>query len=182
MKPQPQVIPMKRKTKGLSTIVIMGLLILIGIVLAVGMYSYTKRYTKGSDVVTASAVVNGNSWVNGKPVYQVKLTLQSKAKTRLQVDTIRAIGTLKDGTAVNTAFTGGTGTLGSGRTTYYQVQIVPAPRSNDAWLTPGSQKDFVLMFTGTDANHAIHSLSFQIVLKDDSGNTYTVQTGEVTFG
>lgn len=173
---------MRRNTKGLSTIVVMGLLILIGIVLAIGMYTYSKRYTKGSDVVTASAELNGNSWVNGKPVYQIKLTFQSKASKRLQVDTIRVMGTYKDGTPIQADITGASATLRNGRTTTYQVTVSPAARSPNAWLTPGSQKDFLLMFVGQSGNYPIHDLTFQIVLKDDSGNTYTVQTGTVTLG
>ena len=165
-----------RKTKGISLVVTAMLLVMISIALAVGLWIYAQRYTKGGSPIQAQLNVISNRYINNVPVYTLSLLAQSKSVKTLQIVSIKIIGTTSSGKAMILTISNGNQTIGAS----YSASVSP---SLPYTINPNSQTELALTIAGNNANvSALASVSVQITLKNNAGNTYTVQTNAVQLG
>ena len=176
-----------RRAKGVSAIIATALLILITVALAAAIWLYTQRFTQASDVATAQAVLVTNRYIGGAQNIVVDLAITNKHNTRLQLVQIRMIGAGPGGTGMlaipsvpaTAAFASTSGISFIGGT--YAFIFSPALASGEAWIEPRDTVHFTITLqrTGTSPPSEI---GFQVVLKDDAGNIYTVQSNTLKVG
>jgi hypothetical protein len=164
-----------RHVKGLSPAVTVALIILVSIAVVAALWLYSQRLTSGGNLVQAQANLITNRYVNNRPVHVIDISVQSKAQTRLQLTDIIIVGTMSDGSTV-------TGNVTKG-INGYTITVKPGVNDQYAYVQPNSEKHFTITMTGGGNNsNPLVEVSFQLVFKDDAGNTYTVQTNSITLG
>lgn len=173
-----------KRTKGLSMAVTAALLILVSIAIVAALWLYSQRFTQGGDVVQAQANLISNRWVSNKPIYTVDLSIQSKTQTRLHLKEIDIIVTDKSGATKVAKITESSGR--SGATWQFNANgaplsgatVTPAP---PVYIQPNGITHLTISLTG-NTNTPVVEVAFQLILEDDAGNTYTVQTNSLTVG
>jgi len=173
-----------RRAKGVSAIIATALLILIIVALAAAIWLYMQRFTQAG-AATANLVVN--RYIDGIQNIVVDLAITNKHNTRLQLVQIRLVGAGPGGTGVNPvptspatttfatanniAFIGGT----------YDIIFSPALGGGEAWIEPREVKHFTITLRRTGGQPP-SELGFQVVLRDDAGNLYTIQSNTLKIG
>lgn len=176
-----------RRAKGVSGIIATALLILITVVLAAAIWLYTQRFTQTGDVATAQALLVTNRYVGGKQNIIVDLAVTNTHNTRLQLVQIRLIGAGPGGTGIvniptttttpisfvtSVTFIGGT----------YNITISPPLASSEAWIEPRNVAHFTITLQRASGGQAPSEIGIQVVLRDDAGNIYTIQSNTLKVG